>query len=90
MRFSSQSSLLFARVPPMTKHQMQDTHSKRQSKCTLSVYVCEAPSWRLELWALPLTPHKHLYLWSDYRTKGARWLYFVFLIVKVMRWVTVV
>ena len=19
------------------------------------------------------TPHKHLYLWSDYRTKGVRW-----------------
>ena len=39
----------------------------------LSVYVCETPSWRLEPGPLPPTLHKHLYLWSDHRTKGVRW-----------------
>ena len=29
----------------------------------------------LETWTLSLLPtlHKHLYLWSDHRTMGARW-----------------
>ena len=40
----------------------------------LSVYVCETPSWRFEPQPLSLTPHKHLYLWSDYRTKNVRWV----------------
>ena len=39
----------------------------------LSVYVCEAHFWRLEPRPLPSTPHKYLYLWSNYRTKGVRW-----------------
>ena len=38
--------------------------------------MCEAPSWRLELWLLPPTPHKHLYLWSDHCTKDAQWSLF--------------
>ena len=43
----------------------------------LSVYMCETPSWRLEPWPLPPTPHKHLYLWSDQCTKmcGGYYLY---------------
>ena len=41
----------------------------------LSVYVCEVPSWKLELRPLPPTSHKYLYLWSDHRTKGVRSLY---------------
>ena len=40
----------------------------------------ETPSWRLELWPLPSTPYKHLYLWSDYCTKGVRWFNYVILI----------
>ena len=40
----------------------------------LSVYVCETPSWRFESRPLPPTPYKHIYLWSDHRTKGVRWL----------------
>ena len=39
----------------------------------LSVYVCETSSWRLEPPPLPPTLYKHLYLWSDHRTKGVRW-----------------
>ena len=35
--------------------------------------MCETPSWRLEPGPLPPTLHKHLYLWSDHRTKGVRW-----------------
>ena len=45
----------------------------------LNVYVCEAPSWRLEPRSLPPTLHKHLYLWSDHRTKGVRWIFLVLL-----------
>ena len=37
--------------------------------------MCEAPSWKLEPQSLPPIPHKHLYLWSDHHTKGARWSY---------------
>ena len=44
----------------------------------LSIYVCEAPSWILELRPLPPTSHEHLYLWSNHYTKGARWLKFSF------------
>ena len=36
--------------------------------------MCEVPSWRLEPRPLSPTPYKHLYLWSDYRTKNVRWL----------------
>ena len=35
--------------------------------------MCKTPFWRLEPRPLSPTPHKHLFLWSDYRTKGARW-----------------
>ena len=38
--------------------------------------MCEIPSWRLEPQPLPPTPYKHLYLWSDHRTKGAWWYHF--------------
>ena len=37
--------------------------------------MCETPSWRLELWPLPPTLHKHLYLYSDHRTKDVRWVW---------------
>ena len=40
----------------------------------LSVYVYEAPTWRFEPLPLLPTPYKHLYLWSDHRTKNAWWL----------------
>ena len=36
----------------------------------LSVYICKISSLKLELCLLPPTPHKHLYFWSDHRTKG--------------------
>ena len=39
----------------------------------LSLYVCETPSLRLEPRPLPPTLHKHLYLWSDHRTKSVSW-----------------
>ena len=32
--------------------------------------MCEVSFWKLELWLLPPTSHKYLYLWSDYYTKG--------------------
>ena len=35
--------------------------------------MCEAPSWRLELQSLSPTLHKHLYMWSDYRTNGVQY-----------------
>ena len=35
--------------------------------------MCEALSWKLESQPLPPTPHKYLYLWSDYRAKGMQW-----------------
>ena len=38
--------------------------------------MCEASSWRLKPQLLSPTLHKHLYLGSDYRTKGAWWLIF--------------
>ena len=38
--------------------------------------MCEVLSWRLKPRPLPPTPHKYLYLGSDYRIKGARWLMF--------------
>ena len=44
----------------------------------LSVYMCEAPSWRFEPLTLPPTLYKHLYLWSDHRTKGVWWYVFCF------------
>ena len=37
-----------------------------------SVYVCKGRSQRLESQSLPPTPHQHLYLQSDYCTKGVR------------------
>ena len=40
----------------------------------------ESLSWRLEPRTLPLTPHKHLYLWSNYCTKGTRWYFPAYLI----------
>ena len=42
----------------------------------LSVYMCEAPSQRLESRPLPSTPHKHLYSQNNHRTKEVRWLKF--------------
>ena len=50
--------------------------SKNSNIVSYSInYVSDfnACSWRLEPWPLPSTPHKHLYLWSDHRTKGVRW-----------------
>ena len=35
--------------------------------------MCETLSWRIEPRHLLPTPHKYLYLWSDYHIKGARW-----------------
>ena len=63
--------------------------SKRVFKnifCMLCVYMCEAPSWKLEPRPLPPTPHKHLYLWSDYHTKGVRWCVLAFLIPYSLDW----
>ena len=54
--------------------------------CMLCVYMCEAPSWKLEPWPLPLTPHKHLYLWSDYHTEGVWWCVLAFLIPYSLDW----
>ena len=62
----------------------------------LSVYVCEAPSWRLEPRPLPPTPHKHLYLWNDHRTKGVQWFRYYILyryrcikLTKIVSWISV-
>ena len=40
----------------------------------------ESLSWRLEPRILPPTPHKHLYLWSNYCTNGIRWYFPTYLI----------
>ena len=41
----------------------------------LNVYVCEVLSWRLKSQSLLPTPHMHLYLWNNHRTKGVRGFY---------------
>ena len=39
----------------------------------LCIYVYEIHFYKLELWLLPPTLHKYLYLWSDHCTKGMRY-----------------
>ena len=50
--------------------------SKNSNIVSYSInYVSDfnACSWRLEPYPLTPIPHKHLYLWSDHRTKGIQW-----------------
>ena len=43
------------------------------TELTSLIYICKTPFWKLESRPLSLTPHKYLYLWSNYRTKSGWW-----------------
>ena len=47
--------------------------------------MCETPFWRIEPQSLSPTPHKHLYLWSNHRTKGVQW-YIGFKVLSYLQW----